>query len=615
MHKIRSFFREYSQFGFILVTVLCSLTLDIMGRDKVAHVFLATASLASALPLAKGMVDDLRDGKYGIDILALTAIISGVLLHEYWAAVIIVLMLTGGEALEDYAENRAKKELTALMDNAPKKAHLLKNGKESDVTVAKINIGDMLLVKTGEIVPVDGIITEGRSSFDESSLTGESLPIDKKPGDTVMSGSVNQQSAITIKATATAKDSQYEQIIKLVQNAASTESPFVRLTDRYAVPFTLLSFAIAGGVWAYSGDANRFLQVIVVATPCPLLLAAPIALISGMSRSAKHGIIIKNGSSLEKLANVKTIGFDKTGTLTYGAPKVENITVFKPFKKDEVLQIAASVEKNSSHILAKSVVEYAERKKLQTLKTAKVHEELGMGLTASVKGRSVLIGKKDFLVSSGIDISGSANNTLANTASYISIDGQLAGVITFTDEIRKETKNMLAALKKLGIKHTLMVSGDNRKVANTVAKKLGISQVIAEALPGDKVRAVEEVKDKPIAFVGDGVNDAPVLTASDVGIALGAKGSTAASQSADVVIMLDDINKVAEGVSIAKRTFSIARQAILIGIGMSIILQIIFATGRFKAVYGAFLQEVVDVVVILIALRAHGSFKKKTTIE
>ena len=613
MQKIRSFFREYSQFGFILVTVLCSLVLDIMRHDRIAHIFLATASLASAVPLAKGMIDDLRDGKYGIDILALTAIVSGVLLHEYWAAMIIVLMLTGGEALEDYAENRAKKDLTALMDNAPKKAHLVKNGKESDVAVSKINIGDMLLVKTGEIVPVDGVIVDGKSSFDESSLTGESLPIDKKPGDSVMSGSVNQQSAITIKATAAAKDSQYEQIIKLVQNAASTESPFVRLTDRYAVPFTILSFAIAGSVWALSGDANRFLQVIVVATPCPLLLAAPIALISGMSRSAKHGIIIKNGSSLEKLANVKTIGFDKTGTLTYGMPKVENVTVFKPFKKDHILQIAASVEKSSSHVLAKSVVKYAEKKKLQMLKTTKVHEELGMGLTAQVKGRSVLIGKKDFLVSNRVNINTASSKTQTSTTSYIAIDGQLAGVITFTDEIRRETKGMLATLKKLGIGHTLMVSGDNRKVANAVAKKLGITEVVAEALPGDKVRAVEDVKDKPIAFVGDGVNDAPVLTASDVGIALGAKGSTAASQSADVVIMLDDINKVAEGVSIAKRTFSIAKQAILIGIGMSIVLQVIFATGRFKAVYGAFLQEVVDVVVILIALRAHGSFKKKST--
>jgi heavy metal translocating P-type ATPase len=613
LNKIAKFFDEYKQFGLVLATIVASLLLDLSNRDTIAHIFLGVAAIASAVPLAWGMIQDLRDGKYGIDVLAVTAIVSSVLLHEYWTAMIIVLMLTGGEALEDYAENRAKRELTTLLNNAPKKAHVLKNGKEVDVAVGKVEVGDKIIIKTGEVVPVDAVVVEGTSSFDESSLTGESLPIEKKIGDTLLSGSINQDSTVVVRASATARDSQYEQIIKLVKSAASTEAPFVRLTDRYAVPFTIVSFAIAGTVWAISGEALRFLQVIVVATPCPLLLAAPIALISGMSRAAKHGIIIKNGSSLEKLATVKTVGFDKTGTLTHGIPVVNEVTAFKPFTKNEVLEYASALERGSSHVLAKAIVTAADKKKLPILKATKIEERAGHGLVASIKNKRIVVGKLEFLKSEKIQLpAGFSAKNITTTATLIAVDGALAGIITFSDEVRKETSSMLKKLTSLGILHTLMVTGDNKTAAATVAKKLHISEVVAEALPADKVLAIENAPHKPIAFVGDGVNDAPVLTAADVGIALGARGSTAASESADVVIMLDDVSKVAQSIDIAKRTFTIAKQTILIGIGLSIILQLIFATGKYKPVYGAFLQEVVDVVVIINALRAHTEFKKRT---
>jgi heavy metal translocating P-type ATPase len=613
LNKIAKFFDEYKQFGLVLATIVASLLLDLSNRDTIAHIFLGVAAIASAVPLAWGMIQDLRDGKYGIDVLAITAIVSSVLLHEYWTAMIIVLMLTGGEALEDYAENRAKRELTTLLNNAPKKAHVLKNGKEVDVAVGKVEVGDKIIIKTGEVVPVDAVVVEGTSSFDESSLTGESLPIEKKIGDTLLSGSINQDSTVVVRASATARDSQYEQIIKLVKSAASTEAPFVRLTDRYAVPFTIVSFAIAGTVWAISGEALRFLQVIVVATPCPLLLAAPIALISGMSRAAKHGIIIKNGSSLEKLATVKTVGFDKTGTLTHGIPVVNEVTAFKPFTKNEVLEYASALERGSSHVLAKAIVTAADKKKLPILKATKIEERAGHGLVASIKNKRIVVGKLEFLKSEKIQLpAGFSAKNITTTATLIAVDGALAGIITFSDEVRKETSSMLKKLTSLGILHTLMVTGDNKTAAATVAKKLHISEVVAEALPADKVLAIENAPHKPIAFVGDGVNDAPVLTAADVGIALGARGSTAASESADVVIMLDDVSKVAQSIDIAKRTFTIAKQTILIGIGLSIILQLIFATGKYKPVYGAFLQEVVDVVVIINALRAHTEFKKRT---
>ncbi len=356
----------------------------------------------------------------------------------------------------------------------------------------------------------------------------------------------------------------------------------------------------------------RFLQVIVVATPCPLLLAAPIALISGMSRSAKHGIIVKSGSALERLAEVRTMAFDKTGTLTKGTPLLDEVSTFAPHKKDEVLALSAALEQKSTHVLAQAIVQAAENRKLSLPNVKTLQEFPGRGIAARVGGKSVLVGRLDYLREEGVSLPKTFSaRGVKSTATYVAINGTLAGVMTFKDEVREDTASMLKRIRKLGIRHTLMVTGDNEAAASKIAKKLKIENVVSDALPGDKIRAIESLRYRPVAFVGDGVNDAPVLTASDIGIALGARGSTAASESADIVIMTDDVNQVAKSVEIAQNTFSIARQAIVIGIGMSIILQIIFATGRFAPSLGAALQEVVDVAVILIALRAHGSFSQR----
>jgi len=609
--KISRFFRTYKHFGIVILAVLVALLLDLRGQDDIAHWILGVTAIGSAIPLVYGMYQDLRTGKYGIDILAATAIITSVILGEYWAGIIIVLMLTGGEALEDYAERRARLELDALLTSRPKKAHLVKGHKVMDVAVKTIQVGDRLVIKSGEVVPVDAIIIEGETSVDEASLTGESLPLEKVAGDEILSGSVNIEGTITVKAVHTAEDSQYEQIIKLVKSAASTESPFVRLTDRYAVPFTIVSFSIAITAWVISGDPVRFLEVIVVATPCPLLLAAPIALISGMSRAAKHGIIIKTGSALEKLASVKSIGFDKTGTLTYGVPKVAQVLTYNGFTQDEVLSYASSLEQGSSHVLANAIVSEAEKKKLKVQKAKKQQELTGHGINGIVGGKNVILGKLKHLETGDVELPAKFNeDAFRFTTAFVAVNGKLAGAIGFTDEIREEAKPMLERLRGLGLKNILMVTGDNKTVAESIGKKLGITQIVANALPADKVKAVQSAEPKPIAFVGDGVNDAPVLTASDVGIALGARGSTAASESADVVVMLDDINQVFNSVEIAKQTFHIAKQAILVGIGMSIVLQLIFFTGKFSATLGAGIQELVDVAVIFIALRAHNGYQK-----
>lgn len=611
--NIRHFFGEYQQFGLVLLSVILALGLQIAGYKDAANVVLAISAIANLFPLVWGMVQDLRVGTYGVDILAATAILASVLFKEYWAGMVIVFMLTGGEALEDYAETRAQAELTALLDRAPTKAHVLRGRKEVDVPVGKVVVGDKLIIKAGEVVPVDAELLEGTSDFDESSITGESLPVAKSVGDTLMSGTVNSTGVVTVRALHTAADSQYSQIVSLVKSAQASKAPFVRMADRYAVPFTMLAFTIALGAWVLSGDSLRFLQVLVVATPCPLILGAPIALISGMSRAAKHGIIIKNGSALEQLAKVKALGFDKTGTLTRGLPAVQQVTAFNALKKNDVLQYAASVEQGSNHILASAIVAAAEKANVKVLKTKQVTEVAGRGLQATVSGKKVLVGRLSLLQDNDIAVPAKVtNNKQQSTAAYVAVGNTFAGVIEFVDELRPEAKETLARLKSYGLKHLMMVTGDNKVTANAIAKKVGITDVTADALPSDKLLAIESAPHRPIGFVGDGVNDAPVLTAADVGVALGARGSTVASESADVVIMLDDLKQVAVGVGIARRTIRIAKQAILTGIFLSVILMFIFATGKFPPVYGAAIQELVDVIVIIYALRAHSEWRDKS---
>lgn len=606
MRRLIRFVRHYRLFSVSIITVLVGIGLELADQSTIAKWLLSGVSLSALLPMLKNMWHDIRSGKYGIDILAATAVISAVALGEYWAALVVVVMLTGGEMLENYAQHRAKSELDALLKHAPRTANIIRKGKTLRVPVSEIKVGEKVLVKAGEVVPVDAVIIDGTASFDESSLTGESLPQVKKVGDQLLSGSINQDGPVTAKATAIADESQYQQIIKLVRAASAHQAPFVRLADRYAVPFTLFAYALASTVWIISGDPKRFLEVIVVATPCPLLLAAPIAVISGMARASRYGIIVKTGSALERLAEAKTIAFDKTGTLTTGTLAVNGIKTFNGHTQEQVLALAASLEQNSNHPLAQAIVTDASNKKIKAHKAKHVQEIAGRGLKAHLKGQEVLIGRLSLLEEYDVQLPARFKaESIKQTAAYLAVDGKLAGIITLSDQVRPESIATLERLRRLGVHNFMMVTGDNKATARTVASAVGIDTVHAETLPVDKLRIVESVKQRPVAFVGDGVNDAPVLTASDIGIALGARGSTAASESADMVVMLDDVSRVASGVEIAKRTFSIARQSILVGIGLSVGLMFIFATGKFTPLAGALVQEIVDVVVIFNALRAH----------
>jgi heavy metal translocating P-type ATPase len=606
MKQVFKFAVRYKLFSIATLTVVAGIALHYTKHNNYAQLLLSTVAILESLPLVYSMWQDFRTGSYGLDVLAITAIVASVALGQYWAAIVVVLMLTGGESLEDYAERRAQRELDALLKHAPQIAHVIRKGKTLDVKVNELHVGDKILIKPGEIVPVDSVIIEGTASFDEASLTGESIPQSKDVGDKLLSGSITLDGAVTAKVTATAADSQYQQIIKLVKSASASQAPFVRLADRYSLPFSLAAYAIAITVWIMTGHAIRFLEVIIVATPCPLLLAAPIALISGMSRASKYGIIVKTGSALEKLSQAKSIAFDKTGTLTRGQLKIDSVESFGKFKANEVLGLAASLELSSNHVMAQAIVDGAKAKKIKLTKAKHVREISGRGIMASIKSQQILVGRLSLLEEHKIKMPKEFKpNSVTQTAVYVAVAGEFVGVIKLSDELRLETKATLARLHKLGLKDAIMITGDNLATANKIAKELGIDHVHADTLPAQKLHILESIKDRPLIFVGDGVNDAPALTASDVGIALGARGSTAASESADMVIMLDDLGRVATAVAVAKRTFFIAKQSILIGIGISLGLMVLFATGKFSPLLGALLQEVVDVVVIFNALRAH----------
>ena len=616
MDQPRPFFVRYPVFASTIVLAIIGGVLALTGLDDVARWVISIFALGVAAKESVGMVRSILKGSWGIDVLAVTAIIATVLVGEYWASIIIVLMFTGGEALEDYAESRAKRELTSLLDNTPQIAHrevYSSAGAEKgalfatkDCPVSELAIGDVVVVKPGELIPVDGILLTPEASLDESSLTGESIPVERVTGDAVISGSVNGSAVFRMEVTALAADSQYQRIVELVKEASESKAPFVRLADRYAVPFTIVAYVLAITAWIVSGNPTHFAEVLVVATPCPLIIAAPVAFIAGMSRAARHGIIVKNGGTLEKLARIKTVAFDKTGTLTHGQPVLSSVITTPGIEEDELVRLAAIAEQYSAHTLAHSIVVGAQQRGLTVEPCTDVTETTAAGLTATIEGKKVVVGKYSFIAEQDpstvrVEI------TAGELAVYVAIDGKFAGALLLRDELRADAPDTLQWLSALGVRHTLMLTGDGKVTAEHVARELGVTNVRAECLPLDKVRAVEAVTDRPVMMVGDGVNDAPVLAAADVGVAMGARGSTAASESADVVIMKDDLHRVARSIEIGQQTIRIALQSIWIGISLSLILMVLATFGLIPAVVGAGFQEVIDVIAILNALRALGT--------
>ncbi|MDN5762403.1 MAG: heavy metal translocating P-type ATPase [Microlunatus sp.] len=605
MIRLATLDRRYWAVALTLAVGLLGIVLLFTGAGAAVPWIFSVYALGIAGWQAVGMVRDLLRGHWGLDILAVTAIVATVAVSEYVAALLVVLMLTGGEALEDYANRRAKRELDALLTRAPQFAHRMHGQDIVDVRIEEVRPGDLLLVRPSEVVPVDATLRSAETSVDQASLTGESIPVDKLAGEELLSGSVNGQSAIEVVAMSTAADSQYQQIVALVAEAAASKAPVVRLADRYAVPFTLFSLALAGIAWWLSDDPVRFAEVLVLATPCPLLIAAPVAFIGGMSRAARNGVIVKSGGVLEQLASAKTAVFDKTGTLTHGSPTLAAIRPENAITQDDLLTAVASAEQYSSHVLAAAFIAAANERGLPLDEVEWAREEATNGIRASIGGRDVVVGKFEFVATWAPDAERTAI-AAGQLAVYVAIDGRYAGALLASDSLRENAKATLERIDELGVHRTLILTGDAQETAAHVAAQLGITSVHADCLPADKVRVVRAITERPVLMVGDGVNDAPVLAAADVGIAMGARGATAASESAAAVILVDDLYRTAKAVEIGCDTVLIALQSIWLGIIVSVGLMIVAAFGFIPATAGALLQELVDLASILAALRAIG---------
>lgn len=604
MSRLLGAVRRYPLVALTVVIGAVAVALLLSGAEHAAQLLASVYALGIAAFESVRMVRSLLAKRLGLDILAVTAIVSTVVVGEYLASLVIVLMLTGGEALESIAAGRARRELRALLDHAPVSAHrLTADGVPEDIPVDAVVPGDRLLVRPGEVMPVDARLLSLDATVDESALTGESVPVERSRGETVLSGAVNGAGAIEVEALAAAVDSQYQRIIALVREASESKAPLVRLADRYALPFTALALGIAALAWALSGDPVRFAEVLVVATPCPLLIAAPVAFLGGMSSAAKRGIVMKSAGSLEVLARVRTAAFDKTGTLTRGRPEVVAVEPAAGFEADELLRLVGSAEQYSSHVLALSLQQAALSRGLALSSSTDAHEVATHGVVATLEGRQVAVGKPAFIAELAPDTRRRAAVS-GEAVVYVAIDGACAGYIVLRDALRPEAASTVDALRTLGVQRTVLITGDVETVARPIADALGVAEVHAECLPADKVRIVGEAEPRPVLMVGDGINDAPVLAAAEVGIAMGARGATAAGEAAAVVVLVDDISAVARAVAIGQRTVRIALQSIWLGIVISVVLMIIASMGVLPAIIGAALQEVVDLVAILAALRA-----------
>jgi heavy metal translocating P-type ATPase len=569
---------------------------------------IGTAPVATGLLLS--MIRDLLAGRLGVDAIALVSMSAALLLGETLAAVVVAIMYAGGNVLEDFAVGRAERELRSLVDRAPRIAHRLRDGAVEDVPIEEVAVGDAVLVLAGEIIPIDGVVTSGGAMLDEAPLTGEPIPAHRRKGEAARSGAVNAGETFEMRAAATAGESTYAGIVRLVTTAQTAKSPFIRLADRYALLLLPVSLFIAGAAWIVSGDAIRGLAVLVAATPCPLILAAPVAFIAGVSQAARNGILIKGGGPLEALARTRTAMFDKTGTLTIGGARLIAIEAAPREEPDEVLRFAASVEQASHHVVAAAIVEAALGKGLALEVPDGVRETMGSGLEGRVGGHKICVGSHQLVYGArkpedwAIRVLRRASWRSALSV-FVSVDGRTIGALLMGDELRQETPRAVQLLRRAGVSRVVMVTGDRADAAETIGAALDLDAVLAERVPADKVDAVvTEQRLRPTLMVGDGINDAPALAAADIGIAMGARGASASSEAADVVILVDRLDRVADAVVIAKRARTIAVQSIVAGMALSGVAMGFAAFGWLSPVAGALIQEGIDVAVILNALRA-----------
>ncbi|GII77120.1 ATPase P [Sphaerisporangium rufum] len=580
--------------------------LHLAGAGRAGDLVFAAATVLALVPAVWWVATALRARRFGVDAIAALALAGALAVHEYLAGAMIAVMLAGGRTLEERALRRARRDLAALYERVPRTARRYIGGVPQPIGVTEIARGDLLLVPAGETVPVDGVVVRGTALLDESALTGESLPVERDEGDAVPSGVVNAGSPFDLRATVTAADSTYAGVVRLARETEAGTAPVVRLADRAAAWFVPATLLVAGAAWLASGDPVRAVAVLVVATPCPLLLAAPAAIASGLSRAARHGVVVKGGGALETLGRARTLILDKTGTLTAGRPQVADVVAAPGGDAAEVLRLAAAVDQVSSHVLATAIVRAARARGLALPVPDDPREEPGQGMAARIGGRPVLVGKAAGPRSSRWEAAVRARAALDGAMTvWVNLAGRPAGVILLRDAVRADAPRTLRRLRAAGVDRLVMLTGDRAEVAESVAAVLGVDRVLAGHGPAGKVAAVrEEVAGATTVMVGDGVNDAPALAAADVGVAMGARGSAASTRAADVVITADRLDRLADALDIARRTRRIAVQSAGVGIGLSLAAMVVAAAGLLPPAAGAVLQEGIDVAVIFNALRA-----------
>jgi heavy metal translocating P-type ATPase len=581
-----------------------------LGQREIANWCWAGGTLPVVVGLLVSMIRDFLAGRLGVDAVAFVSMSGALALHQNLAGIVIAVMYAGGNVLEDFAVARAERDLRSLINRAPKIAHRRRASVLEDVPVEQVAVGDGILVRAGEVIPVDGVIVSQIAVLDEAAVTGEPIPVNRKAGELARSGSLNAGETFELRASTTANESTYAGIVRMVSAAQTAKAPFVRIADRFALLLLPLTLITAGAAWFFSGDPVRALAVMVASTPCPLILAAPVAFIAGVAQAAKRGILIKGGGPLEALARTHTVMFDKTGTLTVGGARLVAIEAAPGEGADEILRVAGSLEQASHHVVAATIVESAVAKGLKLSIPSKVHETMGSGLEGIVDGQKVRVGSHQ-LVYGGAKPEKWAVRALRRASwrsalsVFVAVDGRTIGAILLADELRRETPHAVQTLRTAGIRRIVMVTGDRADAAETIGSALDLDVVLADREPADKVDAVaSEQRLHPTVMVGDGINDAPALAVANVGIAMGARGASASSEAADVVILVDRLDRVADAVTIAKRAHAIALQSIIAGMGFSALAMAIAALGFLPPIAGALTQEVIDLAVILNALRA-----------
>src|SRR6516162_2841006 len=605
--NVRSFLRPMIV-AWPAVGLIIGLAAQFSGWAHWASPIWAAATIPVLLALVAEIVISLRRGDVGLDIVAALSMLAALVFAEYLAAVVVALMYAGGQYLEAFAERRASRETTALLARVPHTAVRHRNGRLEEVDLDVIEPGDRLVVRKGDVIPVDGAVIEGLAVLDQSALTGESVPVQQKVGDGVMSGATNVGEAFHLLTTRRAAESTYAGIVRLVEAAQRSRAPMSRLADRYAMVFLAATIALAGAAWLWSADPIRAVAVLVVATPCPLILAVPVAIVSGLSRAAKHGILVKGGKALEILARVRSLVIDKTGTLTHGRAHVVATDVVADVSADEILRLAASLDQASKHIVAQTIVDDARSKGLELTIPGNVVETPGEGIEGCVDGHHVIVGGLRFVSGKIGATSLSRLHTQrppGSVAVAVGMDARLVGVLILVDLVRAGTAALLRDLKSLGLARIVLATGDRRDVAEMVAGGLPIDAVRWELTPDQKTLVVlSERKNGPVMMIGDGINDAPALAAADVGVAMGAKGAAASAEAADVVLLVDQLDRVLPAIKIARRSRFIALESVYAGLGLSVLGMIAAALGAITPVQGAVFQEVIDIAVILNALRA-----------